>query len=140
MNRLVKQILTQETGKTFFPIFLRCFYNVVALFFIFLPFNSIHHVSLKWFISKLVFTTFWMFAVFLKRHRVFVITTFRMELLPSTFLQTVQGNMPSTLTSPAFSLLIIISVFLTSSLNPFDSNAPFWASQSPCQSLKCFHN
>ena len=40
LNRLVKQILTQETGKTFFPIFLRCFYNVVALFFIFLPFNS----------------------------------------------------------------------------------------------------
>ena len=42
--------------------------------------------------------------------------------LPSLFLQTAEGNWPSTVTFPAFSRLIIIFVFLAFTFNPFDSN------------------
>ena len=50
-----------------------------------------------------------------------------MELLPSPFLQTAEGNFPSIVTFPAFSLLIIIFVFLTFTLNVLYSNAPLQA-------------
>ena len=54
-----------------------------------------------------------------------------MELLHTPFLTTAQGNLPSTVTFPTFSLLIIISVFLTFTVNFFDSNAHFQAASFP---------
>ena len=50
-----------------------------------------------------------------------------MGLLPIPFLQTTQRNLPSIVNFPAF-LLLITFVFLTFTLNHFDSNAPFQAS------------
>ena len=45
----------------------------------------------------------------------------KIGFMPIPFLHT--GNLPSSVTCPAFLLLIIISVFLTLSFNPFDSSA-----------------
>ena len=64
----------------------------------------------------------------------------RMEFLPTPFLQTAQGNLFSSVTLPTSSLLIFVFVFLTSALNPFDSNTPLEAFQCPFQFLKCFTN
>ena len=49
-----------------------------------------------------------------------------MELLLTPFLQTAQENLPSPETFPEFSLLIIF-VFLTFTLNPFEFSVPFQA-------------
>ena len=57
-------------------------------------------------------------------------TWHRMKFLPRTFLQTAQGNLPSVVAFPAFSQIIIF-VFLTFTLNPFDSSAPFPALSLP---------
>ena len=64
----------------------------------------------------------------------------RMELLSTPFPQTAQGNLLSVVTFLVFSLLIIIFVFLTFTLNPFDSNAAFQVSSLPFQGLKHFTN
>ena len=55
----------------------------------------------------------------------------RMKLLPTPFLQTAQGNLPSIVTFTAFLLRIIILVFLTFTLNHFDSSTLFQVSSFP---------
>ena len=54
-----------------------------------------------------------------------------MESLPTPFLQTGQGNFPSTVTFPAFSPLIIVFILVTYTLNPFDTSASFLACSHP---------
>ena len=52
----------------------------------------------------------------------------RMAILFTPFLQTAQVNLPFTVTFLAFSLLVISFAFLTFTVSPFDSSAPFQAS------------
>ena len=53
-----------------------------------------------------------------------------MELLSTLFLQTAQGNLPTVVTIPVFSLLVIVFVLIFT-LNPCNSNAAFQASNLP---------
>ena len=55
----------------------------------------------------------------------------RVELLPTPFPCTKQENLSSSITFPTFSLLITIFIFLTFTLDPFDSYTPFQASSLP---------
>ena len=56
---------------------------------------------------------------------------YRLELMPTPFLQTLQGHLPSVVAFPAISLLIIIFVFLIFTYNLFECNAPFQAFNLP---------
>ena len=53
------------------------------------------------------------------------------ELLSTLFLHTPTGSLPSTVTFPAFSPLIIVFVFLTFTINLFHFNSLFQASSLP---------
>ena len=58
-----------------------------------------------------------------------------MEVLPTSFFETVEINLPSFLTLPIFSLLVIIFVFLTFAPDPFRRNMLLLA-QAPTNAQK----